>query len=76
MTILEQKDLNIEEQEEMGLVDLGNEPHLCENTLEWIETAAYYLWLEEGCPDGEHLAHWNRAYNLFQEHCDKDDRND
>jgi hypothetical protein len=26
-----------------------------------IRELAYYLWLEEGCPDGRHLEHWERA---------------
>ena len=67
MTIVEQKDLDIEEQEEMGLLSNQSEPHLSEPSLEWIETAAYYLWLEAGCPDGDHLKHWERAYQLFRE---------
>jgi hypothetical protein len=29
---------------------------------EHIRTAAYYLWLEEGQPEGQHLEHWERAH--------------
>lgn len=32
---------------------------------EWIETAAYYIWLEEGCPEGRDKEHWNSALQMF-----------
>ena len=69
-SIIQQHDLDPEEQEELGLFSHGREPHLREDALEWIETAAYHLWLNEGCPEGKHLNHWNRAYQIFREtHC-------
>lgn len=66
-SIIQQHDLDPEEQEELGLIPLGSEPHLSEDALKWIETAAYHLWLNEGCPDGHHLDHWDKAYRLYRE---------
>lgn len=32
---------------------------------EWIETAAYYIWLDEGCPEGRDTYHWDQAVQMF-----------
>jgi hypothetical protein len=32
-----------------------------------IREIAYYLWLDEGCPDGRHLDHWYRAESIWRE---------
>lgn len=36
----------------------------------WIEVAAYYIWLEEGCPHGRDQEHWDRALRQFLERPD------
>jgi hypothetical protein len=30
-----------------------------------IRTMAYYIWLDEGCPDGRADVHWQKAADLF-----------
>lgn len=67
-SVWRQHDLEPEDQEELGLNEPHpSEPHLGENALDWIETAAYYMWLNDGCPDGHHLNHWDKAYRLFRD---------
>ena len=36
------------------------------NRDEEIRQIAYYLWLEEGRPDGRHLEHWLRAESIWR----------
>lgn len=33
-----------------------------------IQKAAYYLWLESGCPAGRELEHWLAAKELLKHH--------
>lgn len=33
---------------------------------EEIRQIAYQLWLDEGCPHGQHLDHWRRAEEIWQ----------
>jgi hypothetical protein len=28
---------------------------------EWCRVAAYFLWEQDGCPDGKDVEHWNNA---------------
>lgn len=65
--ILEEHYLEPEDMAELGLISQPSEVDLDEDALEWIETAAYYYWLQEGCPDGKHLEHWDRAYQLYHD---------
>jgi hypothetical protein len=32
---------------------------------DWIETAAYYLWIQEGCPEGRDREHWDQAVQMY-----------
>jgi Protein of unknown function (DUF2934) len=32
-----------------------------------IRQIAYYLWLDEGCPNGRHLDHWFKAESIWRE---------
>jgi hypothetical protein len=32
-----------------------------------IRQIAYYLWLDEGCPNGQHLDHWYKAECIWRE---------
>lgn len=41
-----------------------------EQSAHWIEVAAYYLWIEEGCPEGRDRDHWQKACKLFIERPD------
>ena len=41
-----------------------------EQAAHWIEVAAYYIWLEEGCPHGRDQEHWAKAYQQFLERPD------
>ena len=34
-------------------------------TTDRIREIAYFLWLDEGCPDGEHERHWTAAEGLI-----------
>jgi hypothetical protein len=31
-----------------------------------IREDAYLMWLEEGCPEGQHLDHWNKAQKTYE----------
>ncbi len=63
-----QHDLEPEDQEELGLREKSyKNAKLNNEAIEWIETAAYHIWLNEGCPDGLHLSHWEKAYRLFRD---------
>jgi hypothetical protein len=33
---------------------------------EYIQTAAYYIWLDEGCPDGRDIEIWNEAARRYE----------
>lgn len=34
------------------------------STREYIETAAYYFWLNDGKPEGKDKEHWDKAENI------------
>jgi hypothetical protein len=34
---------------------------------DWIETAAYFHWIKQGRPHGEHFSHWLEAENEVRE---------
>jgi cobalamin biosynthesis Mg chelatase CobN len=36
------------------------------NKQEYIQTAAYYIWLEDGCPDGRDVEIWNEAARRYE----------
>ncbi|MDR3126285.1 MAG: DUF2934 domain-containing protein [Rickettsiales bacterium] len=36
------------------------------NKNEYIRTAAYYIWLDEGCPDGRDAEIWNEAERRYE----------
>ncbi len=47
---------------------LGLRVQKFERTEQRIRERAYFLWRQEGCPEGRADAHWHRAREL--EHCD------
>lgn len=63
--ILQEHELSPEDKAQLGITLQPKESDFGEEALEWIETAAYYLWIQEGCPSGKDLEHWDRAANLY-----------
>lgn len=56
---------DVDKEELQKIFAYCNEGTLTDQANHWIETAAYYIWLEEGCPDGKDQEHWDRAYRMF-----------
>jgi hypothetical protein len=50
--------------EDAGERGIGNEVRLMSDIEERIRERAYQIWLEEGCPKGRELDHWNMATKL------------
>ena len=50
--------------EDAGERGIGNEVRLMSDIEERIRERAYQIWLEEGCPEGRELDHWNMATKL------------
>lgn len=65
--ILEEHYLEPEDRAEFGLILQPRESDLDEDALGWIETAAYYMWIQDGCLDGKDLEHWDRAAQLYDD---------
>jgi Protein of unknown function (DUF2934) len=50
--------------EDAGELGISNEVRLMSDVEQRIRERAYQIWLEEGCPEGRELDHWNMATEL------------
>lgn len=65
--ILQEHELSQEDKAQLGITLQPKESNFREDALEWIETAAYYLWIQEGYPSGKDVEHWDRAAKLYSD---------
>lgn len=65
--ILEEHSLEPEDLTKLKRSSQPRESDLEQDAIEWIRTAAYYLWIEGGYVNGLHLKHWDQAVQLYND---------